>query len=31
MYGPPTVYDRLGIPLTATGCRMEAEEDSDAD
>lgn len=31
VYGPSTVYDRLGIPFTAAGCREEAEEDSDCD
>ncbi len=31
VYGPPAVYDRLGVPFTAAGCREEAEEDSDTD
>ena len=31
VYGPPTLYDCLGIPSIAAGCREEAEEDSDSD
>ncbi len=26
VYGPPAVYDCLGISFTAAGCREEAEE-----
>ncbi|DBB12212.1 TPA: hypothetical protein ACH3X3_006318 [Trebouxia sp. C0006] len=31
VYGPLTVYDCLGMPFTAAGCREEAEEGSDSD